>query len=349
MVLEETLRFDSAEGADAFIKYLRKKGCKAHKKTVAGFFETIELEGTIDNFIAFLEDLLEREDDEEEEDWLDDEEEEEEEEFDRDAVEGRLEKLKKARARLENILGSHGEGDVLFTEADLDRHGDDLFEHMAQAVFPVMQQNLKELGIDLPPREQRREVADEEVEEAGIFLAVFDILDDNKLLEKDKEGNYRLVRKIPVEQCRVKMSGFGLGGPDQEELDSWEISSCTNIVMDSQHEVVMEGTVVVEFSVDDIEEGLIGLDVDAESLDAFYSAFEMKRLAVMALFEVVGGAGRISFEDLRERLKGYMVQSDVVEEPVKVTLEEDFLSSLVTDLRKLGYLAGSTENIRLAR
>jgi len=53
MVLEEKLLFDSSEGADSFIKDLRKRGCRAHKNTVASFIETEELEGTLDNLIAF--------------------------------------------------------------------------------------------------------------------------------------------------------------------------------------------------------------------------------------------------------------------------------------------------------
>jgi hypothetical protein len=346
MVLEESLRFDSAEGADAFIRYLRKKGCKAHRKTVAGFLETDELEGTIDSFIAFLGDLLEREDGEENDDWPD--EEDGAGRFDRDSVGSRREQLKKARARLENLFVSCAEGDVAFTEEELHRHGDDLFEHMAQAVFPVMQRDLAEMGIDLPPREKNRDVPDEQVEEAGVFLTVFDILDENGLLEKDREGKYRLARKVPVEQCRMKISTFGLGDFDDGDLEPYGIVPCTRIVMDSQHEVVMDGTVVTEFSADDLDEGLAGLDADAESLDAFFSDFELKRLAVIALIEVVGEAGKISFEGLRERLTEYVLRSDKVEAPVKVTLEQDFLSSLVAELRKQGYLAGSQENIRLA-
>jgi len=43
-----------------------------------------------------------------------------------------------------------------------------------------------------------------------------------------------------------------------------------------------------------------------------------------------------------------VLRSDKVEAPVKVTIGQDFLSSLVAELRKQGYLAGSQENIRLA-
>jgi len=346
MVLEGSLRFDSAEGADAFIRYLRKKGCKAHKKTVAVFFESEELEGTIDSFIAFLGDLLGREDVEEDNGGMD--EEEEGRKCDRASVENRLENLEKARARLENLFSTCAEGDVALTEDDLHRHGDDFFEHMARAVFPVMQRNLAERGIDLPPRDETRDVSDDQVEEAGVFLTVFDILDENGLLEKDREGKYRLARKVPVEQCRMKISTFGLGDFDDGDLEPYGIVPCTSIVMDSQHEVVMDGTVVTEFSADDLDEGLAGLDADAESLDAFFSDFELKRLAVIALIEVVGEAGKISFEGLRERLTEYVLRSDKVEAKVKVTLEQDFLSSLVAELRKQGYLAGSQENIRLA-
>ncbi len=45
MVFEESLVFNSAEDADTFIKFLRKKRCKAHKKSTAVFLEAQELHG----------------------------------------------------------------------------------------------------------------------------------------------------------------------------------------------------------------------------------------------------------------------------------------------------------------
>lgn len=133
MVLEETLLFDSAEGADAFIKYLRKHGCKAHRKTVATFSGE-ELEETRDSLIAFLENLSENDDaSRDDERDGDDEWDLGEWEGDRDremdvafiAVSRResLGTLKKARAGLEKVLDSNSERDIVFSEEDLARIG----------------------------------------------------------------------------------------------------------------------------------------------------------------------------------------------------------------------------------
>lgn len=369
MVLEESLLFDSPECADAFIRYLRKKGCKAHKKTVAGFIESGEWEGPVDNVISFLEDLLGKsagvggDADGHSEGEVD-----EPRDADRDEAgenEGGtgsasdassrpgtillLEKLKAGRAGLEKILGSHSEGDFVFSQEDLNRNGEILFRHMAQAMFPIMQKALAKEGIDLPPREDGQDVSDIQAHDASLFLFVSDILEENGLVKKDAGGNYRLIRKVPVEQCRVKVSAEGLPDYEDDELASRGISFCGTIDMSVQHEVVMDGTVIVEFSIDDLEEGLRGLDVDAESLDEFFWNYELKRLAVMAVIEVVGGAGKISLDNLQQKLMGYRIQAKEVAEPVKVTLDHEFLSSLVAEMRKLGYLAGSQENIRLAR
>jgi len=121
------------------------------------------------------------------------------------------------------------------------------------------------------------------------------------------------------------------------------------ISIGARYEVAMDGTIIIEFSEEDIEDGLRGSDVDAESLDGFYSRFELKRLSALAVIEVVGSAGRISFEHLSERLKDYEVQSEEVTGKVMVTLETEYLSALVAEMRKLGYLTGSQENIRMAR
>jgi len=263
MVLEETLLFDSSEGADAFIKYLRKKGCKAHKDTVASFLEDEELEGTIDNLIAFLNFLVERdnpgrdeEDEEDEErdfpgergedeagdiaeergeekatggagrggeeerDDSDDEGDEDEEwDWDRDEERGerdsewdwdpeeaytrvnranRREKLKEGRARVAEILETHNEGDVIYTEEDLEKHREVFMESMVQRVFPIMQKNLSEMGIDLPDREEEPGVSPEQAKESDSFLFVSGILEENELVQKDEGGNYRLARKVPA-------------------------------------------------------------------------------------------------------------------------------------------------------
>jgi len=426
MVLEETLLFDSSEGADAFIKYLRKKGCKAHKDTVASFDEKEELEGTIDNLIAFLNFLVERdnldEDDDEEDDEGDeawdiveeddeadearsgagggdeeergdggeagDEDEEErgdsgeagdedeewegdeEWELDRDEERderdkkrdwdpkeafarvnraNRREKLMKGRARVAEVLESHNEGDVVYTEDDLKKHREVYMEGMLYKVFPIMQKNLSEIGIDLPDQKEEPSVSAEQTAESGLFLFTSDILEENGLVQKDDGGNYRLARKVPAGSCRLKVKTAGLGDFEEDDLAAWEIESHVTISMEARYEVAMDGTIIVEFSEEDIEDGLRGLDVDAESLDEFYSQFELKRLSALAVIEVVSSAGRISFEHLRERLRDYEVQTEEVTGKVMVTLEPEYLSALVVEMRKLGYLTGSQENIRMAR
>jgi len=358
MVLEESLLFDSAEGADAFIKYLRKKGCKAHKKTVATFSEREELEGTLDSLIAFLENLAERDaasrddrsdgDDEWDlEEWEGDPDD----EVDRAIVaasrRSRIEKLKKARTGLEKILGLNSEGDIVFSEADLARNREVYVEGMMQRAFPVLKAELEERGIDLPPREEGEAISEEEAGDAGSFLFVADLLEENGLVRGDDKGDFRLIRKIPAGVCRVKIVSESLGEIEEGDLQAHGISSCIHVAMECMHEVVMDGSIIVELSIEEVEDGLRGLDVEVQSLDDFFSRFELKRLAIVALLEVVGGSGRIPYSRLRDQLAGYRLESDEVSGPVRVTLHEDFLSALVAEMRKLGYLTGSQENIRL--
>jgi hypothetical protein len=260
-----------------------------------------------------------------------------------------MERLKRGRERLDAILSSHEVGDIVFSEEELHRQGQIYVDNLARAALPFLEEAMAERGISFPPGEEREEVTAEELMEADTFLSVNTILEENGLIAKDGRGDYRLARKVPAGECRVKISTGGLLDFDEEELEPRGLSLCVHIVFDSQHEVVMEGTIIVEFSIEDIEQGLIGLDVDAESLDAFFSRFEAKRLAVMAVIEVVHGAGKISFDHLQEKLTEYVLQSGEVAEPVKVSLERGFLSAVLAEMRKLGYITGSQENIRLAR
>jgi hypothetical protein len=102
MVLEESLLFNSAEAADTFINFLRKKRCKSHKKSTAVLLESQELHGSIDNVIGYLKLLAEDADideyDIDREHPLDD-------------LVGVIERRKEALGR---FLSSHEEGDVVF-------------------------------------------------------------------------------------------------------------------------------------------------------------------------------------------------------------------------------------------
>ncbi|OPX72223.1 MAG: hypothetical protein A4E39_01635 [Methanoregulaceae archaeon PtaB.Bin152] len=111
----------------------------------------------------------------------------------------------------------------------------------------------------------------------------------------------------------------------------------------------MDSHIYSQLSVDDIDEGLIGLDVEAESLDSFYRDFERKGVIIGAILEVVAQAGRISFDTLCERLGDHAIQVEEHTGSVSLSLERDFISSLVTEMRKEGYLTGSQENIRLGK
>jgi len=80
----------------------------------------------------------------------------------------RREKLMKGRARVAEVLESHNEGDVVYTEDDLKKHREVYMEGMLYKVFPIMQKNLSEIGIDLPDQKEEPSVSAEQTAEVGV-------------------------------------------------------------------------------------------------------------------------------------------------------------------------------------
>lgn len=337
MVLEETLLFNSAEDADTFIKFLRKKRCKAHKRSTAVFLEIQEISGPFNKVIDYLEELAEDAE-------LDDDEFEEGFPFDE-----RIDDLERQKEMLDNFLLSHEEGDIVFSADDIEEYSKTATLHMMQSVLPIFKEKMAELGHELPtPQDERKEISEEEAGKARNLLAVFDLLEENNMI--DKEGDfYRLTKKLPLAECITKVNLSRLPEIDPDDLSRYGLLSHVNLIGQVQHQVFMDSDVNFQFSVDEIDEGLIGLDVDAGSLDAFYRSLERKQIAIHAILEVVGQAGKISLDALCERLQEYAIHGEESTGSISLTLEQDFLSPLVTELRKLGYLAGSQETIRLGK
>jgi len=338
MVLEETLLFNSADDADTFIRFLRKKRCKAHKRSTAVFLEVQEISGPIDNIIGYLRELAEDAE-------LDEDEFEEGYPF-----EERIEVLERQKEMLGNFLLSHGEGDIVFSAGDIKEYSKTATLHMMQSVLPIFREKMAELGHELPPpqEEKRQEISKEEAKKARGFLAVFDLLEENNMIEKEGDF-YRLTKKLPLAECRTKVHLPDMPEIDPDDLPGYGLSSHVNLIGQVQYQVFIDSDVNFQFSVDEMDEGLIGLDVDAESLDTFYRGLERKKVAIHAVLELVGQAGKISFDALYERLQEYPIHAEESPERITLTLEREFLSSLVSEMRKLGYLTGSQENIRLAR
>ncbi|MCU0632683.1 MAG: hypothetical protein MUC66_06880, partial [Methanolinea sp.] len=158
-----------------------------------------------------------------------------------------------------------------------------------------------------------------------------------------------LVKKLALAECMMKENLAGLPEIDPDDLPAHGLSSHVNLIARVQYQVFMDANIHFQFSVNDIDEGLIGLDVDAGSLDEFYWGLERKQIAIRAILEKVDHAGRISFEQLLERFLSYPIHLEESTETVTLTLEREFLSSLVAEMRKEGYLTGSQENIRLGK
>jgi len=336
MVLEETLLFNVAEDADTFIKFLRKKRCKAHKKSTAVFLDAQHLHGPIDRVIGYLKwlaDVAEIEGDDIEEEY---------------PLNDHIGILERRKEILGKFLSSHDEGDVVFSGEEIMKHSRTATLHMLYAMYPVFKEKMAGLGQELPPQEKRREISEEEVREARDLLAVFDLLEENDMIEEEG-GFYRLTEKLPLAECRTKVNLSRSPAIDPGELASYRLSSHVNLIGQVQYQVFMDPDVIFQFSVDEIDEGLIGLEVDAGSLDEFYRGLERKQIAIHAILEVVGQAGNISFDALRERLQQYEIHGEESNASISLTLEQEFISSLVTEMRKLGYLSGSRENMRLGK
>lgn len=334
MVLEESLVFYSEDDAGTFISYLRKKGCKAHKKPVTVFFEHETITGTIDKVLGWLSKHIPGNDQPSGAG------------SDNEVLENTRRRIEAQKIALDTLFTRYREGDRVYTKSDLIRFTGVLISHAAHAISPLIQGKIAELGNEIPYHKEHPGSPADDTIVAMRSLETWNVLWENHLVE-ERGDDFHLIKKVPAGDCSVQVNTQDFPNFDQEDITGGGLVLHIHMVGDVRYQVFMDSGIHFHLTEEEVKEALKGLDVEDESLDNFTSSMEMKDLAIHAILEVIRDTKRISLEKIGDRMREYPVHAQDSQEVITLTFEHEFLDELVTEMKKAGILAGSDENIHI--
>lgn len=186
MVLEESLVFNSEKDAGAVISYLRKKGCKAHKKTITVFFEHETITGTIDRILEWLSGYMVGKDQSPHAG------------ADEKVLEITRKRIEEQKFVLATFFARYKEGDLIYTKRDLLRCTGVLISRAARAISPVIREDLDEPVDEISHSIAYPESPADDTAVALRSLETWNVLWENQLIE-ERGHDYYLRKKDP---CR---------------------------------------------------------------------------------------------------------------------------------------------------
>lgn len=307
MTLEEKIIFDTREDAADFQKFLREKDCDSRINVEYEFSGEPYFEGTITDFLNLI-DVLAKKDAEEGD------------EVDEDLVLMKKD-IEERKEKLVEFFAEHKAGDVLRDATPS--------QMLAQA------ERLEARNDD--------ELKKEATEKFVSSLMILATLEDNDLLEENEE-EYILKDVRPAEDMRIMYAYTDFPKVTEEELKGSNISSHIRTSSVTQY-IVTTGTAIIYLDADEVNDYLDNVDVDDDESGKFIDGIFFKQALVGKIHELIG-SGCASEKDLQKAFETPAFPLEGTNDVISFDLTPEYLSAVLTDLRKLGLITGKDGKIK---
>jgi len=337
MVLEETLLFCDESDADIFIRFLLQKKCRAQKKHESSIYEEAEMFGTIGNFIRLIETKMESEVQEKQKDPI--------------GQEGStsdpvtpgypvarkvsfaesnakmLAHLKSIHEYVGGIMAQFNPGDIIFSDDELKKMKD----LMCSCFDNVVGDDLEKIFL-------------EKMTIRGNQMT----LEDNGVVETRPEG-ICLIKKIDPDDLIVERRSWRQDEVDREMLKQYGIALKLHIDFQTETRVIIDPRIHFTCKLNEVEEVLEDLEADECSEDELRRNLVLKGLAIESILTAIETAGRISLTDLIRDMK--KITPDIIDDGRQVVehFSPEFITGIISDLRKIGFIEGNDRKMRVAR
>lgn len=337
MVLEETLLFCEENDADNFIRFLHEKNCRAQKKHESSIFEETEMCGTIGNFIQLIETKVASEEQEKQKDPT--------------GQEGSTSDpgnskypprrkstfaesnakmfahLKSIRDYVGGLMTQFKPGDIIFTDEDLKK----------------MKELMHTGFVDESGDDQEKTFFEKMIIRGNLMT-----LEDNGVAETRPEG-ICLIKKIDPNDLIVERRPWGPDEVDRETLKQYGISFKYHIDFDTAARVIIDPRIHFTCTLKEVTEVLDVLEVDEFSDEELRHNLALKGLAIESVLGAIRTAGRISLTDLIRNIKEVTPEMIDDEHQIVEHFKPEFITGLISDLRKMGIIEGNDRKMRVAR
>ncbi|MDN7024154.1 hypothetical protein FGU65_04490 [Methanoculleus sp. FWC-SCC1] len=317
MVLEEELLFLEKTEAEEFLKFIRSAGCSGKVRTVHDLVPDTMFRGRIRDFLILLEKEIARieaspDDAEPVAIYV----------TLKKAMESRLEKLRA-------FLQEHAVGELVPEKAVL-----------TDIVTLIGEARAKE-GIE----EEERARIDDTLAAIGVDA----LLEDNELVERTDEGR-RFVRSIDPEEAYTYLPDYPLCEMEPETLSEHGISVKLTVFAEERYAVSMGPDILLIDDRDRLWQVLDEMDIDEDSYFAFRNNSTFSQFIVDRIMTFLEERGRASKEEVIEETLSF--DTRLLEEQQNLAsfvLTEEYVDGILTDLKKLGLIAGKDAKLKPVR
>lgn len=341
MILEETLLFYKDEEADAFVKFLRTRNCRAQKYVESMIFEEDMISGTIGNMTGFARDIIGLESNVTppvtdsatgldaliQELSLDEGGREHQEQ-----LYGRMvSNLMEIRDHVGDIMSRFNPGDIIGSVNHLDQ---------LKKKFSVYD----EASDSDAPEDEDTIIKDFTHE---LFLnECQNILKKNLVAEATPDG-LRLIKKIEPDDLIIERRLWNLQDLTPERQKKFPVTQRHLIYYDTAIRLVIDLRVHFTFEPDEIEDAIEHLEVDDKVANTMIMNMFRKNLVVDKVMKTIKTADRISLAELIDILDDF--SNDSTDEGFELNgyCSPAFVTGIINDLKKVGLLEGNDRKIRV--
>lgn len=177
-------------------------------------------------------------------------------------------------------------------------------------------------------------------------LMILGTLEDNELLTVSAgAAEYTLTSVKEPREMRVMYAYTDLGGIAPEDLDGSGITSHIRTSSTTGYVVTTGAEIVLTEGIDDLGDFLDHLDVDDDEAGRFVDAIFFKQALIAKIHELVAG-GTTSEAELLAAFDAPAFPLGETDDVISFDLSADYLSGVVNDLRKQGFIKGRDGKIK---
>ena len=340
MVLEEFLDFNRDDDADFFIRFLKSKGCPATKMRQDTYSESFGIQGKIGDMIAMLEEIAREEKSVSAEPPLD--------------IDSLATLLSDSP-----VSSSEQYPNALLIKSSINAYNLKLLKEKRDYVADIMARytigdkiaSSEEIHAIYSPvagemRNDPGEEFSEESRQALILFGKFAWMKENGLITIRRSG-VTLLKKTDPETIRAIQVVPTQDMYDNDTLDKHRVRLYRSIFLKTCTRVTLDPPVHFIFSPKDIGEALVGLAVDEKCMEQLFINMIFKRYLIGRITEIVKNAKTISREGVLLEMRSERIENDWRDCPTEISASSDYVTKIITHMRKAKIITGSNEKIRL--
>lgn len=361
MILDERVSFYSEEDASEFINFLKDEGCKAQKQTYTSGEAEEGLTGSIRDIAGWLEKPETSEYYPSEYDW-----------------ENAKRQLRNMKENLNKITKGHKTGDVLFTRENLEESKELFLKYYSRKIDEFIEKSSSELkeceeklsafsnsgenpgkkendGEDISKYSDAAELPDHEkttdskpAEDPADDIEIpefpyYNMLIEQNFVEESRDG-FVTSKNFDEGDLRINLTLNNVELPEDFRADG--IIKQTHYELSTKYVVKIDPSVHLYCDSNEVMDKIYDLDYDEDEAMQLFKNLIIKKPIIYRLLEIVSGKNGISTTELTKSINEAAIRDKNENSGYDITLDENTVSMIVSELRKTGILSGNDKKIR---